>query len=313
MSVATSSDRQSNMDKLETELEKTILTQGKSYVGQSHDNNEMSLYEPIKDKRGQVIGAFHIGMDKEMYDHASASFRNSMLLFALAGLLIAIVTSAYISSRLVRPLIQITQVVGQVSTGQLNVEELPIKSKDELGKLGRAVNEMIRGLQTLITKVQQASEQVAIASHSVSNHTIHISESASQADVSIRQVAAGAENQAQGTDESAKAVEEVAESIQNIAETSSHVAYASGEMVQQAELGNHSVKTAIDEINQLNVSAHRVADKIAELSQKSDSIGSIATVISEISAQTNLLALNAAIEAARAGEQGRGLPLLRAK
>ncbi|WP_410513283.1 methyl-accepting chemotaxis protein [Paenibacillus sp. BR2-3] len=314
MSVAMSSDSQRNekgsMDKLEMELEKTVLVQGKSYVGQSNGSNEMVLYEPIKNKKGQVIGAFHIGMDKEMYDYASKNFRKNMLLFAVAGLLIAITLSAYLSLRLVRPLVQITRVVEQVSTGQLLVDELSVTSKDELGKLGQAVNEMVRSLRKLIMKVQRTSEQVTGASDSVSRHTIHISQSASQADTTIRQVAAGAGNQAHGTDESAKAVEEIAQSIQHIAETSSHVAYASGEMVQEAEQGNRSVQTAIAEINQLNVSAHQVANKIAELNQNSDSIGSIATVISNISAQTNLLALNAAIEAARAGEQGRGFMIV---
>ena len=313
-SIAATADEKSGVREmgllLEPDIEKTRLDKGETYIGESHGGEEMALYEPIKSKDGKTVGAFHTGMSMEMYDNASASFRKSLIWFALLGLAISVAISAFLSIRFIRPLLTITRLVDRVSIGELRVDELSIKSKDELGKLGQAVNGMVQGLRGLVTKVQSISVWVTSASGSVSEQTRHISEMAAEVDNAVKQVASGAEQQALGTDECAKAVEEIASSIQHIAETSSQVAFASIEMVEQAEQGNESIRTAVQEIQQLDATTRQLAVKIEGLSQSSENIGSIATVITEIAAQTNLLALNAAIEAARAGEQGRGFTVV---
>jgi len=295
---------------LDLEIQASVLTDAKPYIGESHDGGELVLYEPIKDNNGEVIGAFHIGMPKEMYDHASESFMQSIIVFGVVGVLISIAVSGWIAVRFVKPLQRVSVLTESVSIGDLRVEELSINTKDEVGKLGQSVNGMVRGLRGLVKRVQNVTLDVSGASNTLTGQANQISELATTVDIAVKEVAHGAEQQAIDTNESAKAIEEVASSIQYIADIASQVSISSLDTVERAEYGNQSVQTAIQEILQLNETTRQLAANIDTLLNDSENIGNIAAVITEIAAQTHLLALNAAIEAARAGEQGRGFTVV---
>jgi len=49
------------------------------------------------------------------------------------------------------------RVVKQVAAGDLT-KEIPVRSQDELGELGRMINEMIRDLKDLIGKIRESAE-----------------------------------------------------------------------------------------------------------------------------------------------------------
>lgn len=313
ISVATADDSMANnesMSSLETEVQKTVLEKGEAYLGSSHNGEELSLYEPIRNKQGNVIGAFHVSMPKEMYEHASQNFRKSMIWFALIGLLVSLIVAAYLSVRFVRPILQMTHLMEKVSVGDLRVDLLVSKSRDELGRLAISVNQMVRGLQEMVHSVKEVSIGVHHSSLSVDEKTKQIAEMALDVNSNVIQVESGALKQAQGMNASANAMDDISENIQHIAETTSIVALTSSEMLEHADRGNQSIQTAVEEIHQLNETTRLMADSINELYQMSDNVSSIAGMITEISSQTHLLALNAAIEAARAGENGRGFTVV---
>lgn len=290
----------------------TTLKNGQPYFGEAQVVNIMSqtAYEPIKDKSGQIIGMYYVGVPNSVYDQIVSKFRNDVILFGLAGLAVAVVTSYLVAHYNARPLRRLTQVANQVASGDLRVEKLPVNRKDELGDLARSVNSMVGNLYELIGNVSATAVQVAASSEELSASTEQAAISTGHVTETIQEVATGAELQLQRTQESELAIEGMTVGIQRIAETSVAVAETSLQSALEAEQGNELIQQAERQMRMIVETVNEFAGGLNMLEQRSQEIGAIVEVITGIAAQTNLLALNAAIEAARAGEHGKGFAVV---
>ncbi|WP_183192334.1 HAMP domain-containing methyl-accepting chemotaxis protein [Brevibacillus fluminis] len=224
----------------------------------------------------------------------------------LIGLAIAFVISRMISL----PLSMIARQVKQVTDGDLQVEPLPTKLKDEVGDLIRNFNQMTANLRTVIGQVSMNSHQVAATSEelaAIAEQTVH---SSMQIASSIQEVAAGSEKQIVAVEQSTKAAEQIKEGMDDIAQSMEQATQSSQTAADKATAGNRMVVRVVEQINQIDQKVSGSAEIVSLLGTKSHEIGSIVSMITDIASQTNLLALNAAIEAARAGEQGRGFAVV---
>lgn len=224
----------------------------------------------------------------------------------LVGLAIAYIISQMIS----RPMAMIARQVKQVTEGDLQVEPLTTKLRDEVGDLIRTFNQMTANLRTVIGQVSLNSHQVAATSEqlaAIAEQTVH---SSMQIADSIQEVAAGSEKQIVAVEQSTRAAEQIKEGMDNIASSMDQATESSQAAADKAKAGNRMVGRVVEQINQIDLKVSGSAEIVAFLGTKSHEIGSIVSMITDIANQTNLLALNAAIEAARAGEQGRGFAVV---
>ncbi|MEJ8546381.1 methyl-accepting chemotaxis protein [Brevibacillus borstelensis] len=235
--------------------------------------------------------------------------RDTLLLFGVSlvgGILLAVVLTRNIRN----PLIQLVANVKEVASGNLRVEPLIIKNRDEFASLTQSFNEMTASLQTLIRQVSTSSEQVAASAEELTASAEQTSKATEQIAVTVQEVAAGTDRQVKSVDEGARVVREMTASIQHIA---ANVQSASSTAVQVAELageGNQAIQAAVRQMSAIHDSIRDLAAAVEGLGAHSQAIGQIIEVITGIAEQTNLLALNAAIEAARAGEHGRGFAVV---
>lgn len=229
----------------------------------------------------------------------------SVITFIL-GILIAIVMGQMIS----KPIKKISEVMKLVAMGDLSVEPIKVKSKDELGELSNSFNKMVHDLSSVVRQVSDSSMQVAASSEQLTASAQQSTSAAEQVTRVITESAEGTEQQLRTFNEMSASVKEMAIGMDQIAEASEVMLQSSEETRTLASKGADSIANVVSQMNEIHVSVEEAAKLIHTLGKRSDEIRRITDIITGIAEQTNLLALNAAIEAARAGEQGKGFAVV---
>ncbi len=290
-----------------------VITQGKSFLGEAMVMGEQhyAAYQPIKDVAGKTIGMLFVGVSvKEMNDMLIDLILSSTALAIVVIVLICALASNFFIGKMVGQLNNVVDAMKKIAGGDLQIKDLEIKSRDEIGTLSTNVNEMKNKLKKLLTNIAQCSERVAASSEELTAGTQETTES-------INVVAQSMETMTSSTAEQEAMIKTLEVKIQNMCDKMDGLSQTTLQMEQiatdsasNAANGKEKVDTAIAAMKYIAEQVSSSAKVIGELGKRSDEIGQIVETISGIAGQTNLLALNAAIEAARAGEHGRGFAVV---
>ena len=217
----------------------------------------------------------------------------------VSALLLTIVSSiiAWVLANrfVIQPIVQTVAVMDMMANRDFT-HTLSSESNSEIGKMGQAVNSVVKTLGVLFDKIAKTSYELATSSE-------HLA-------VSSAEITQGAETQATQSERVAAAMSEMSATVAEVAQNTQTAAEMAKNAQEVATKGGQVVLTAVDSIEQLTSLVEKTADEVKDLGNNSEQISEIIAVIDDIADQTNLLALNAAIEAARAGEQGRGFAVV---
>jgi methyl-accepting chemotaxis protein len=293
------------------QVSNTVLKSNKTFLGKAQvvgvDNQ--TVYEPILDAYGKVIGMFFVGVPNAPYEAMIAEFERNLVIFVVIEVLISGIIIYYVSRRIAKPIEQLAATIEIVSTGNLTVA-IDVDSKDEVGFLANSMKAMILSLGLLVRKIALTSEQVAAAAEELTANAENSAQANTQVAATIDEVAQGSKKQANAVDATALVVEQISAGIQRIAANANTVSGMAEKTSNAANQGDKAVHAAMDQMKIIEKSVTSSAQVVTQLGERSIEIGQIVDTISGIAGQTNLLALNAAIEAARAGEQGRGFTVV---
>jgi methyl-accepting chemotaxis protein len=211
---------------------------------------------------------------------------------AIGLICLAIPIGIYLSFFFVRavtqPMKQTVDVLENIASGDLT-RELPLASKDELGRMAKALNQAVQSMRTSVSVIGQNAHRLVSSSEELSKVSQQLSANAQETSAQSSVVSAASEQVSANVQMVATAVQEMSANIKEIAQRADEAARVARDAVKLAETTTHT---------------------ITELGQSSGEIGHVIEVIQNIAGQTNLLALNATIEAARAGEAGKGFAVV---
>lgn len=297
--------------KVSDEVAEVVLNKGETYLGKAQvvgTWNE-TAYEPIKDKNGDIIGIWYVGVPATPYEEMVDKFRLNMIFYSIIGILFGFIAAFLIAYTVHAPLRRIGKVLNKASEGDLT-ETMNVLANDEIGRLAIKTNIMIEKMSELIAKTKLLANNVSEASDELLKRSEVsaglMEDMAGQAE----EMNSNTNLQADLTTKSKLTISEMSIAIQQVAENAQEVSSSAIRATDMAREGGQQIDKAINQINIISDTVNSTADIIGELGNKSQEIGQIVDLITNIASQTNLLALNAAIEAARAGEQGRGFAVV---
>ncbi len=205
------------------------------------------------------------------------SAKNLILGFAASAILLAIAFAWWVTRSITQPINRAVEAAGRLAEGDLTVK-LDSDTKDEVGLLLNAMQNMIGKLTQIIGEVRTAADNLTSAAGQVSATAQSLSQSSSE--------------QAASVEETTSSMEQMTASISQNTENAKVTDGMASKAAAEAAEGGTAVSQTVEDMKS-------IASKIG--------------IIDDIAYQTNLLALNAAIEAARAGDHGKGFAVVAAE
>ena len=253
--------------------ERELLTSGKPLLGKvEHDTRNGRWYlatkVPLKNKEGKAIGL--VGISKDITERKQAE------------------------DKLQHDLGAFLAVVNTVAQGDLTRRGQA--GEDTLGRIARAVNQMLDSFSEILTGVRDTA--------------LSVSSSASEILAAATQIAKGAQHGSDQVETTTSAVEEMAASMKEVSGNAGRSAELARQVLDHLRAGEDAVNATAQGMTRIDSSVSQTAEKMRLLENRSKQIFEIITLIEEIASQSNLLSLNAAIEAAHAGDAGRGFSVV---
>ncbi|THF73298.1 methyl-accepting chemotaxis protein [Cohnella fermenti] len=260
----------------------------------------------------QLIRAKLIASSSEK-DAITSRFNHNVLLYSVvfaAVIAVSLLIAWRISSRIAVPLRKLSGNASQLAQGQLALEPVFSRSRDEIGQLCEAFNTMFETLRTIIDSVRETNKQVASSSgrmdaglrenkqagEDIATAAMKVSQSLYEHDEYIRL--------------SVREFDELVRLFQSITTNSHKINAKSCDSLHIAGEGNRHIKAFMAQFAKLKLTVTQVDHDANLLYRLSQEMAAMLQNIRRISSETNILSLNAAIEAQRASEHGRGFAVI---
>lgn len=251
-----------------------------------------------------------VSQQKQAAADTSSSSQSLLLVSAISAALVAASLAIALAIFMTRRIKILERAVTGLGRGDLEVR-VARPSRDELGGVGAAFNQMAERLSELLVSVESkrkvghaAGTQVGVIVSQLSSMAVNQSQVAAEQATMVAQLTTN--------------LEELAVTVRHIAENASEVAtganvtlgsanYFKRLTVETSEAGQLSLERSSEStviIHQVETQLNAARQVLTQLIKQSDSIENFVELIRNIADETHLIALNGAIEAAGAGEAG---------
>lgn len=85
----------------------------------------------------------------------------TMIALTIVATVLALAVSMYMSRHISKPVNKVTTALEEIAQGNLMIQSLHTKNKDEIGLMAKSFNKMLEDLRNIVTNVRDSSKQVA--------------------------------------------------------------------------------------------------------------------------------------------------------
>ncbi|WP_062107416.1 methyl-accepting chemotaxis protein [Bacillus niameyensis] len=268
-------------------------------------NEILTGFKDLAKTRGKNI--FEDGKYVENYSKVSLilDIIISLVIVGL-GLLVSLVMARIIS----KPIVSIVNRMKMIASGDLSGVSLEVKSKDEIGQLVLATNEMTDRTKALLKEINLVTDTVSSQSEELTQAANEVKTGMEQIAVTMEELATGSETQANSASDLASIMGTFSDRVEEANENGGHIQENSKKVLAMTTLGSELMNSSTEQMIKIDHIVKEAVEKVRNLDGQSQEISKLISVIKDVADQTNLLALNAAIEAARAGEHGKGFAVV---
>lgn len=245
----------------------------------------------------------------ELYEDVNALITELIILCIVVVIIAAAVILQQVLS-ISRSLKRVRVFSGALSEGDFTVDMLKVKTKDELGQMGNALNKMYGNNKELIAEIVKDAKAMEEASATLFRSSGELSEKFGSIAKYMDGVNSDMMSASAATEEVNASTQEVNASVSMLTEQTENSREMTVEIKRRAEKIGVAARNSFENATALTKKYETSLTKSMEEATVVENIGQLAEVISEIADQINLLSLNASIEAARAGEAGRGFAVV---
>ncbi|MCK4993423.1 MAG: HAMP domain-containing protein [Candidatus Omnitrophica bacterium] len=275
---------------------------------QHDDMGIMELRRLIKND-DKVIGALVLETSNERIHSLIRKITFELVMLSLGLMIFGLIVTFFFARTLTRPIKKLISATAPLCSGDLT-QLIDIKSKDEIGKLADAFNQIIESMNKMVLRVRITADKLSGASEQVSKFSQQMDDSSQKVSKAIKHISEGAAVQSERSDEAYQISEKSSKSLERVLANSQVTTEGVALVSSYAEKGNLKAKNTVEKLVRLTNTVTHAVEVIQSLGEKSKRISNISATITSIADQTNLLSLNAAIEAARAGDAGRGFAVV---
>ncbi len=219
---------------------------------------------------GPVLGAVKLVLSLEKIYGKSQSFIAWNTVIAIVGISVAALLFWFFSRKFVlTPIRSAEKAAKSLAEGDLSFH-LDIRSNDEIGRMGKALNDSSRFLGNIFQRVRNGSKRVVSVAEKVDTEIKNVADSTKLETESIANIASSLEQMNSAAAEISESSESLAATTEEKAASMEQMVMSIGQVANSANELSNLVDTTAVSIEELSATIKEVANKTEELAAASE-------------------------------------------